>query len=78
MATTGPEASVTDDEIMAAIKRLKKPYATVSMLQNHVDLSDQRLRERLATLEAQSKIKRDKVGQTWIHWLPEDPYSRSR
>jgi len=77
MCASGRRESVTDEELLDAIRRVEYPFATTAIIQEATGYSDQWVRERLEKLEDSGTIKRAKVGRHWVYWLPDYTY-RSR
>jgi predicted ArsR family transcriptional regulator len=72
MATRGPAPSVTDDELIAAIRSRSEPFATAGDVAEIVSLSSERTRQRLNSLAEADRIGRAKVGgSAVVYWLSE-------
>jgi len=69
MATRGPEPKVSDDQLLAAIDSDERPFSTVAYVSEHVDLSNTRVRQRLATMAEDGSIESEHVaGDIKIYW----------
>jgi len=69
MAMRGPDPEVTDDELLQAIAGTDYPFATISDVAHSVDLSRERVRQRLKELEAEGVVNCVKTGGVMIYWL---------
>ncbi|GGK83488.1 MULTISPECIES: FaeA/PapI family transcriptional regulator [Haloarcula] len=70
MSTKGPEPTVSDTELIEAIDRTNRPFATAGEVAELVDLSNWRVRQRLERLDEQNKINRSRIGGgPFIYWL---------
>lgn len=70
MSTKGPDPTVSDSELIEAIKRTERPFATAKQVSDTVGLSDWRVRQRLERLDENNEIKRDRIGGgPFIYWL---------
>ena len=70
MSTRGPDPKVADSELLDAVKRETRPFATAKSVSQTVSLSRERARQRLNRLSDQGKIEREKVaGGIVIYWL---------
>ena len=70
MSTKGPEPTVSDTELIKAINRTNRPFATAGEVAELVDLSNWRVRQRLERLDEQNKINRSRIGGgPFIYWL---------
>jgi len=70
MSTKGPEPTVSDNELIEAINRTSRPFATAGEVAELVDLSNWRVRQRLERLDDQNAINRSRIGGgPFIYWL---------
>lgn len=71
MATRGPDPTVTDEELIQAIREHEDPFATAGDVADTVGLSGERVRIRLNRLADAGEVDRSKVGgRAVIYWLP--------
>jgi len=69
MATRGPEPKVSDDEMIDVMDNDDRPFSTVSYVSERVDLSNTRVRERLADMVEKGYIRSEEVaGDIKIYW----------
>jgi len=69
MATRGPEPKVSDDELLNVVDSDTRPFSTVSYVAENVDLSNTRVRERLARMVSEGYIRSERVaGDIKIYW----------
>jgi len=69
MATRGPEPKVSDDEILDVVDKDQRPFSTVSHVSDRVDLSNTRVRQRLADMVEEGYIRSEPVaGDIKIYW----------
>ena len=70
MSTKGPEPTVSDSELIEAISRTSRPFATAGEIAEVVGLSNWRVRQRLERLDEQNEINRSRIGGgPFIYWL---------
>ena len=72
MAMRGPDPEVTDNELRQAVSDTEYPFATISDVVQRVDLSRERVRQRLESLVEQERINCVKTGGVIIYWLPSE------
>jgi DNA-binding HxlR family transcriptional regulator len=72
MATRGPEVSVTDEEILNQLGSGDAPFDTASSLSDRVDLSRQRLSDRLQSLWSDGVIERAETSGIVLYWHQAD------
>jgi len=69
MGTRGPDPRVSDEQIIEAVESDDRPFSTVGYVSENVDLSNTRVRERLAAMAADGSIKSEQVaGDIKIYW----------
>ena len=70
MSTPGPDVTVSDAELRAAIARRDVPFATAGDVADDVGLSRYQTSKRLDVLADADEIKRGVVGKrVKIYWL---------
>lgn len=69
MTMRGPDPKVTDEELIRAIENTDYPFATITDVTERVELSRERVRQRLEVLEKNSGVGRVKTGGVVIYWL---------
>ena len=69
MATRGPEPKVSDDRLLEVIDNDDRPFSTVAYVANRVELSNTRVRQRMAAMVEKGYIRSEKVaGDIKIYW----------
>jgi len=68
MPRPGPKMKATDDELVAAIKDIRGPYATAVEVAEIVDLTPEHTRKRLKRLEGGPLASKEsgKVRGYWV------------
>ncbi len=72
MSTRGPKPTVSDDELIDAIRMSDRPFATAADVAKRVNLSDWRVRQRLERIGEQghSQLNIARIGGgPLIYWL---------
>jgi hypothetical protein len=72
MSTVGRNPDVTDDEILAAIRQVEYPVATVSDIEERVTIGRDAVLTRLNKLAKENRVAKKKVGaRAAVWWVPE-------
>lgn len=75
MATRGPDPIVSDEELMRQIKQAPNPFVTPSTLSERVDLSRQRVSQRLARLhKEEAQLAKEKMSGIVLYWLESESF----
>lgn len=79
MGKVGPDRTVTDDQLVQAIKTDRRPAVTAGVVASKVGISRQRVSQLLKQLAESGEVQTDKInGHTRIYWLESsDDGSRS-
>ena len=72
MSVRGPDPTVSDAELIAAVKTTEYPFATIKDVSDAVGLSRERVRQRLNKLSGTGSINRTKTSGVIIYWLPSE------
>lgn len=72
MTTRGPDPKVSDAQLVSAIHETDHPFAVAKDVAKQVDLSRERVRQRLNRLNDENRIQRAKVSGAVIYWDESD------
>lgn len=73
MPKPGPDAKVSNDEILETVASQAKPFATAQDVAAETELSARRLRIRMNKLAEEGELARENIsGNAVVYWIPDD------
>lgn len=71
MSKPGPDPTVTDDELINAIRHVRTPVAARGDIARQIEIGPERVRQRLKPLVADGSVQRGELngGSVIVYWI---------